>query len=281
MWRRWRDALAEKGFATPTLDAKLLVGDILGLDALQLALKEGEFVSNTLASRLSETLKRRLSGESVARIIGHKEFYGLAFGLNAATLEPRPDTELLVDLALEALPEGGRLLDMGTGTGCIPISVLVNRPDAVGVATDLNIYALDMAGENARRHGVEGRLTLRQGDWFGAVASGDTFDLIVSNPPYIESAVVETLAAEVKDFDPRLALDGGADGLGPYRVIAAEAAAWLRPGGRLMVEIGCDQGEAVRALFIAAGLDDVLVHQDLARLDRVVSAHHIRSAKAS
>jgi len=297
LWRRWRDELTEKGFATPTLDAKLLVGHVLGFDALQLALNEGETVSNTVTSSLAEVLKRRLSGESVARIIGHREFYGLDFGLNGATLEPRPDTELLVDLALEAFPEGGRLLDMGTGTGCIPISVLINRPDAIGVGTDLNMEALAQAGDNAQRHGVEGRLTLRQGDWFGALMSPDPrpphpalradlsprgrgeerFDLILSNPPYIESAVVETLAAEVREFDPRLALDGGPDGIAPYRVIAAEAGNWLRPDGRVLVEIGYDQGETVSALFLAAGFQDVAVHKDLAGLDRVVSAHHIKN----
>ncbi len=254
---------------------------MLGLDALQLALNESETVSNTLTSSLAEVLKRRLSGESVARIIGHREFYGLDFGLNAATLEPRPDTELLIDLALDVLPEGGRLLDMGTGTGCIPIALLVNRPDAGAVATDLNMEALAQAGDNARRHGVERRLTLLLGDWFGALGSEERFDLILSNPPYIESAVVETLAAEVKDFDPLLALDGGPDGLAPYRVIAAGAGDWLRDGGRVMVEIGFDQGEAVSALFAAAGFEAISVHKDLAGLDRVVSAHHLKGAKAS
>lgn len=254
---------------------------MLGLDALQLALNESETVSNTLTSSLAEVLKRRLSGESVARIIGHREFYGLDFGLNAATLEPRPDTELLVDLALDALPEGGRLLDMGTGTGCIPIALLVNRPDAGAVATDLNMEALAQAGDNAKRHGVDGRLRLLQGDWFGALGAEKRFDLILSNPPYIESAVVETLAAEVKDFDPLLALDGGPDGLAPYRVIAAGAGDWLRDGGRVMVEIGFDQGEAVSALFAAAGFEAISVHKDLAGLDRVVSAHHLKGAKAS
>ncbi len=254
---------------------------MLGLDALQLALNESETVSNTLTSSLAEVLKRRLSGESVARIIGHREFYGLDFGLNAATLEPRPDTELLIDLALDVLPEGGRLLDMGTGTGCIPIAVLVNRPDAGAVATDLSMEALAQAGDNAKGHGVDGRLRLLQGDWFGALGAEERFDLILSNPPYIESAVVETLAAEVKDFDPLLALDGGPDGLAPYRVIAAGAGDWLRDGGRVMVEIGFDQGEAVSALFAAAGFEAISVHKDLAGLDRVVSAHHLKGAKAS
>jgi release factor glutamine methyltransferase len=254
-----------------------------------------------LASSVSELMQRRLTGESVARIIGHKEFYGLEFALNEATLEPRPDTELLVDLALKALPTGGRIVDLGTGSGCIPISILANRPDASGVASDINPRALEMAGRNAERNGVSGRLTLLQGDWFGALAERpphpnrirkcefgelradlfpegrgeDRFDLILSNPPYISSEIVETLAPEVKDFDPRLALDGGPDGLGPYRIIAAEAGAWLRPGGKVLVEIGYDQGAAVSNLFAAAGFSRITVEKDLAGLDRVVSAHHI------
>jgi release factor glutamine methyltransferase len=293
--------LAANGAGTATLDAKLLVGHALGFDALQLATRESEFVSTLLASSVSELMQRRLTGESVARIIGHKEFYGLEFALNEATLEPRPDTELLVDLALKALPTGGRIVDLGTGSGCIPISILANRPDASGVASDINPRALEMAGRNAERNGVSGRLTLLQGDWFGALAERpphpnrirkcefgelradlfpegrgeDRFDLILSNPPYISSEIVETLAPEVKEFDPRLALDGGPDGLGPYRIIAAEAGAWLRPGGKVLVEIGYDQGAAVSNLFAAAGFSRITVEKDLAGLDRVVSAHHI------
>lgn len=292
--------MSRHGFATATLDAKLLVGHALGFDALQLATRESELVSRLLASDAAELVKRRLTGESVARIIGHKEFYGLAFELNEATLEPRPDTELLVDLTLKALPEGGRFVDLGTGSGCIPISVLANRPDALGVATDINPRALEMARRNAERNGVIGRVQLLQGDWFGALEDGphepaprvrpgsrpqlafsaegrgeEGFDLIVSNPPYISSDVVETLSPEVKDFDPRLALDGGPDGLKPYRIIAAEAADWLKPGGLVLVEIGYDQGVTVSSLFSDAGFSRITVEKDLAGLDRVVSAHHI------
>jgi len=269
--------LAERGFATPALDAKLLVGHALGFSALQLAIHEREPVSTLSASSVTDLMNRRLSGESVARIIGHREFYGLEFQLSGATLEPRPDTELLVDLALEALPQGGHLLDLGTGSGCIPISILFNRGDARGIASDINPAALEMAAANAARHGVTDRLAFRQGDWFGALGQVDNahFDLIVSNPPYIATAVVETLAGEVKDFDPRLALDGGVDGLGPYRIIAKEAPNWLRPAGKLLVEIGYDQGDAVSGLFAAAGFERISVHKDLAGLDRVVLAHHI------
>lgn len=271
--------LIRLGFETAALDAKLLAGHALGLDALALATRENDPVAPEAAALLADFIQRRMGGESVARIIGEKEFYGLPFQLGPATLEPRPDTELLVDLAIAALPAGGRLLDLGTGTGCIPIAILANRPDARAVATDLNPEALSIARLNAERHGVLWRLDLAQGDWFGALAApgqgGARFDLIVSNPPYISSAVIETLAPEVKQFDPRLALDGGPDGLAPYRIIAAESGLFLTPGGQVLVEIGYDQGAAVAGLFAAAGFVDIAVHKDLNGLERVICAHQI------
>jgi release factor glutamine methyltransferase len=241
---------------------------------MQMAARESEAVNADGAARVAALLQRRMTGESVARIIGEREFYGLVFGLNAATLEPRPDTELLVDLALKMLPARGRLLDLGTGTGCIPIATLVNRLDATGLATDLSAEALEMAQRNAARHGVEARLALAQGSWFAAVGE-ERFDVITSNPPYIRSDVVETLATEVRDFDPRLALDGGPDGLAPYRILAEQSPRYLAAGGSVLVEIGFDQGEAVSALFREAGFGAVTVHTDLGGLDRVVSAHQI------
>lgn len=276
--------LGRLGFESAALDAKLLTGHALGLGALELATRENELVDSEAATRVAGLLQRRMTGESVARIIGEREFYGLAFTLNAATLEPRPETELLVDLALGALPEGGHLLDLGTGTGCIPIAVLANQPDATAVAVDLSREALEAARGNAARHGVSDRIEFLHGSWFELLSTSREgrgeerrFDLIVANPPYITSTVVETLAPEVKDFDPRLALDGGPDGLAPYRVIAAEAADWLMPGGWVLVEIGYDQGAAVSALFLEAGFEDVVVHRDLNGLDRVVAAHHIQA----
>lgn len=220
---------------------------------------------------------RRLRGEPVTRILGEKEFYGRPFTLGAATLVPRPETEMLVSRGLELL-EGRhhkRVLDLGTGTGCIVISILAESPSAQGVAVDLSPEALVTAQHNADRHGAGKRLSLRQGSWFEPLQPGERFDLIVSNPPYIASDEIETLAREVKDHDPRLALDGGPDGLEPYRVIIAGAARWLKPDGAVLVEIGSTQAEAVATLFAEAEFHDVRVHQDLAGLDRVVEAHHI------
>ncbi|MCZ4347509.1 peptide chain release factor N(5)-glutamine methyltransferase [Devosia neptuniae] len=274
MWRGWRDVLSRLGFTTAALDAKLLAQHGLGLNALELATRENDLADEASAAQLATLMQRRMTGESVARIIGEREFYGLAFGLNAGTLEPRPDTELLVDLALGAMPAEGRVLDLGTGTGCIPIAMLANMAGISGVAVDLSALALQAAQANAARHDVAGRLSLHAGSWFEPVPA-QRFDLIVSNPPYIATDVVETLAGEVRDFDPRLALDGGPDGLAPYRIIARLADGWLVENGHVLVEIGHDQGASVSALFLEAGFENVSVHKDLAGLDRVVRAHHL------
>jgi release factor glutamine methyltransferase len=251
-----------------------------------LTTRESEIAAAKQVAALDALVVRRLAGEPVARILGEKEFYGLSFQLNEATLVPRPETELLVDLALDCLRGRGdaSVLDLGTGTGCIPIAILANAPQVRAVAIDLSVRALEAAWENANRLGVGERLELVEGSWFAPLPpcgegreSGETgrFDLIVSNPPYIESATIPTLAPDVRNHDPRLALDGGPDGLAPYRVIATGAAAHLTPGGVLMVEIGASQGRAVVALFAAAGFVDIAIHKDLAGLDRVVIAHHV------
>jgi release factor glutamine methyltransferase len=269
--------LAKHDLATATLDAKLLVGHALGLDALGLMTREMELVGEEQRETINSVISRRLTGESVARIIGYREFYGLNFKLSPATLEPRSDTELLADLAIKALPQGGRLLDMGTGTGCIPIAILANRLDGNGHASDINPDALVVAQENARANGVQDRLSFSAGSWFEALddAHRDArFDLIVSNPPYIVSEVINTLTDEVKNFDPILALDGGPDGIAPYRIIAAQAAGFLKPDGVVLVEIGYDQADEVSALFVNCGFSQVRVHKDYGGLDRVVEAHH-------
>lgn len=247
----------------------------LGLDATALLAREGEAVSAQDLARIDALVARRLAGEPVARILGEWEFYGLPFLLGPATLVPRPETERLVDLALAQLGgEDGRVLDLGTGTGCIALSILVHAPGACAVAVDLSPDALVVARRNAERLGVADRIAFRQGSWLAPIAEDERFDVIVSNPPYIESAAIGTLMAEVRDHDPRLALDGGPDGLAPYRDILARARRHLAPGGLMAVEIGAEQGEAVSTLARSAGFSAVEVEKDLAGLDRVVLAHH-------
>ena len=275
MWRAGRDRLAEAGFDTPGLDAQLLAEQALELSRLDLTLREREPVSEDAAARFASALERRLKGEPVARILGRKGFYGLDFVLGAETLVPRPETELLVDLALAAVRarDAAHLLDLGTGTGCIAISVLANARDATAVATDLSGAALSVARDNAARIGVASRLTLRQGAWFAALEPGEMFDVIVSNPPYIAHDDIAGLEIDVREHDPMMALDGGPDGLDPYRVIVAEAPAHLSPGGLLAVEIGVGQGADVSALFARAGFMRIEVLRDLAGHDRVVRGH--------
>ncbi len=273
-WRAVRDRFADAGLGTPELDARLLAAEAFGFDAGRLAFHEGEAVLPGPAMRLEELAGRRIGGEPVARILGRKEFYGLDFGLNRATLVPRPETELLVDLGLKALKskQSPRILDLGTGSGCIAVAMAATLTDSLCVATDRDDEALEQAVVNASRHGVNKRIAFRHGDWFGRVAEKERFDLIVSNPPYIESGALDGLAREVREHDPLAALDGGADGLDPYRIIAARAMEFLAPGGTVVVEVGAGQAPAVAGLFADGGFGETEVHPDLAGIGRAVVA---------
>lgn len=274
-WRLVRDLFRRGGIDTPELDARLLAELAFGMSRLELANRERESVSSEALRRLQGFAERRLRGEPVARIVGSKAFWGLDFALNDATLVPRPETELLVERGRDLLGSRRRqFLDLGTGSGCIAVSLLVECPGATGIAIDLDPAAIRAAAANAERHGVAGRLQLLAGSWFDPLAADALFDLIVSNPPYIESDAIAGLAAEVKDHDPRRALDGGTDGLDAYRTILDGAPRRLRSGGALVVEIGAAQGPAVTGLFAAAGLRDIVVEKDLAGLDRMVLGHH-------
>jgi release factor glutamine methyltransferase len=272
-----RDLFRRAGIDTPELDARLLAELAFRLDRLELVNREREIADPDALARLEAFATRRLRGEPVVRIIGEKEFWGLAFTLNQATLVPRPETEMLVRRGLKLL-EGRthrRVLDLGTGTGCIPIAILTESPSAMAVAVDLSSEAIVAAQSNAERHDVAKRFDARQGSWFEPLRAGESFDLITSNPPYIEHATIESLAREVRDHDPVLALDGGPDGLEAYRIIVGEARNWLKPGGALVVEIGSTQAAEVRSLFLKSGFADVALEKDLAGLDRMAVGHHV------
>ena len=274
LWRQLRDRLAANGIDTASLDARLLAQHAFGTDGVGLALREKEPVDDATRARFEVLAQRRLDREPVARILGERAFYGLDFALSADTLVPRPETELVVDLALDALAgrQNPKIIDLGTGTGCIAIAVLANHAGASGVAVDLSPGALETARGNAGRHGVADRLTLLQSDWFAAVDTDLKFDLVLSNPPYIVHDAISGLDADVRDHDPHLALDGGADGLNPYRILAHEAGRYLVPGGKLILEHGSGQSPYIHGLFERHGFVDLQMHADLDGHDRVFVA---------
>ena len=244
-----------------------ILADVLGLSTAQLSARMKERLSDASFERAYRAVWARGSHKPMSHILGYRDFYKHRFIVTPDVLDPRPDTETLVELALaEPFAE---LLDLGTGSGCIPISLLAERPEATGIATDISEAALTVAGQNAETIGVADRLHFEQSDWFEAV--GGTYDLIVSNPPYVSEADYAGLSPEVH-HEPKIALTPGGDGLDAYRSIARDAPRHLKPGGRLMVEIGFDQAAQVAALFRKAGLEEATVHPDLNGKDRVVSA---------
>jgi len=261
-----------RGLDSPELDARVLVGHALGLDQAGLASQSRRALSPDEATAVAALAARRLAREPVARIVGYKEFWGLPFRLNADTLLPRPETETVVEAALAAVghrrSDALRIADLGTGTGALLVALLSELPGAVGVGTDISLAALDCARENAMACGVGGRAAFVACD-YGAGLAG-RLDLLVSNPPYVARGDIATLQSEVRDFDPRRALDGGPDGLDGYRVIAADAQRLLSPSGILVLELGQGQLTAVRALFCARGLAPMATKHDLSDVVRAL-----------
>jgi release factor glutamine methyltransferase len=260
------------------LDARLLTGHALGLDLTGLILAAQRQLTPDESARLEEFARRRLAGEPVARIVGEKEFWGLPLQLSTATLVPRPDTETVVELALELLRAGGnldrplRIADLGTGSGAILLALLSELPAAHGFGTDISDGALQAAGANAARAGLSDRATFIACDYARGLTG--PFDLIVSNPPYIRSADIDGLATEVRNHDPLAALDGGADGLDAYRALIPQAAGLLAPGAALVVEAGQGQSGPIEALMTTAGLTPATAPKaDLAGIPRAVAGH--------
>jgi release factor glutamine methyltransferase len=270
-------AFRDHGLESPDLDARLLTAHALGLDHSQLAAAATRDLTRSEVDKVNRAAARRLSREPVARILGRKEFWNLTLTITEAVLVPRPETETIVEVALEVIAARGlrsgaiRILDLGTGSGALLLALLSELPNAFGVGTDLDVDALVVARDNAARFGVGRRAVFVAGNYGDAVAGG--FDLVVANPPYVATNDVATLAPEVRDYDPILALDGGADGLHAYRAIADVADRLLLREAHLVVEIGIGQGAAVSALFAAAGLDiRPGVRRDLAGIPRALSA---------
>ena len=258
------------------LDARMLVGAALGLDLTGVITAANRLVTSDQANRLEDFARRRLDGEPVARILGTREFWGLPLALSAATLVPRPDTETVVERALEMVRTAPgpnrhlRIADIGTGSGAILLALLSELPDAYGLGTDISVAALWTARSNATHLGLADRADFVACDY--AAALSGAFDLIVSNPPYIRTAEIAGLSTEVRDHDPFRALDGGADGLDAYRALVPQAARLLAPQGALVVEVGQGQDGDVGGWMMAAGLTlEGPAKADLAGIRRAVA----------
>lgn len=269
--RRFKSA----GLDSPELDARILVGAVTRLDLTGMTVAAHRLLNSDESDRLSAFAKRRLKHEPVARILGEKEFWGLRLSLSTDTLVPRADTETVVEAALELLRAAGepieplRIADIGTGSGAILLALLHELPGATGIGTDISAGALRTAKANAEQLGIGARATFIESDYCEKLAG--PFDLIVSNPPYIARSDIGMLAREVRDYDPRLALDGGSDGLVAYRAMSRDIAGLLDPGGAFALEVGKVQADDVAELMQLAGLHTIRPHRpDLAGIPRVV-----------
>jgi len=268
------------GLERPELDARLLIGHALGLDRTAVVAAAERALARSERHRIAVLAGRRLGREPVARIVGVKEFWGLRLRVTPATLVPRPDSETVVEAALAAIDQSGprtrrlAIADLGTGSGALLLALLSELPNAVGVGTDTSHEALATAADNARQLSLDRRAAFVACDFGAALAGG--FDLVVSNPPYVESDTIATLEPEVRDHDPRIALDGGADGLAAFRSIAADARRLIAARGQLIVEIGAGQATAVGRILGAFGLEIAGPIPDLEGIARVIrAAKHI------
>jgi release factor glutamine methyltransferase len=268
------DDFRARGIDSPRLDAEVLLAKALGTTRIQLIVDSKRPLAPDELARMREMVRRRRAREPVAYILGEREFYGRTFRVDRRVLVPRPDTETLVDVALtrtRALSMSLRALDLCTGSGCVAITLGRERPTSSVVGGDISADALDVARDNALRLGAY-NVAWRQGDLFAAVALPARFDLITANPPYIAVGDFASLQAEVRDHEPRLALDGGDDGLSLVgRVVAGAPARLVSPSGVLAVEVGAGQATAVVELFERAGFAEIEVKRDYARIERVVS----------
>ncbi|KQB98187.1 SAM-dependent methyltransferase [Loktanella sp. 1ANDIMAR09] len=265
--------LTKAGVPDAARDARKLFAYASGADAGRLTLILPEPVSAEVMTRFDQLIARRSRFEPVSHLIGSRAFYGRDFEVTKDVLDPRPETETLIDVALR--DPFARVLDLGTGSGCILITLLAENPGGVGVGADVSPKALAVALRNAQRNHVDDRATFVQSDWMAGIRR--PFDLIVANPPYIAADEMAGLSRDVREWEPRLALTDEADGLSAYRTIIAQAQDVLEPEGRLIFEIGSTQGKAVAELMLQGGLAHVSVIPDLDGRDRVVTGKTRRS----
>jgi release factor glutamine methyltransferase len=279
--QRSTEFLKNKDVDSPRLQTELLLAHLLGLPRMQLYLNFERKLSQTELDSFRELIKRRGQREPLQHIVGSTSFCGLEISVNRHILVPRPETELLAEKGwtfLNSSPSTinhqlSTALDLGTGSGCLGIALAAHCSGAQIVATDISADALELARQNAIRHNVLNRIDLLQGDAFKALASAKHFDLIISNPPYIPTAEIQTLQIEVREHDPRLALDGGPDGLVFYRRISAEAKPFLKPGGKIMLEFGDGQAEAIGKIFESEKWIVEAIVEDYNQRPRILIVH--------
>ena len=260
--------LRECGLCDPARDARLLLAECLELRAQNLNLHDADNLSEIKISKFRRMIKERCKRKPVSKILGYRSFWGRDFKINENVLDPRGDTETLIELILDY--KFNNMLELGTGSGAIAVTVLAECPEVTCVATDISKYALETALINSKRHGVESRLKLLCSDWFEKISG--RFDVIVSNPPYISSKEYDQLNAEVVKYDPKISLTLGGDGLHAYRKISSQAKEKLNKNGHIFLEIGYSQANAVVQLLENAGFQQIRVHKDLGSRDRVISA---------
>ena len=274
--QRSTEFLSKKGVDSPRLQTELLLAHLLGLPRMQLYLNFERQLSQIELDHFRELIKRRSQREPLQHIVGSTSFCGLEIAVNRHVLIPRPETELLAEHGwkfLGGLDRQSTALDLGTGSGCLAITLAIHCPTAQIFATDISADALEVAKQNTVRHGVPDRIHFFQGNAFAALESPTSFDLIISNPPYIPTAEISTLQIEVRDYDPRSALDGGPDGLAFYRRIAAEAAPFLEAGGKIMLEFGDGQAQPVRKIFEAQKWIVEAILEDYTQRARIIIVH--------
>ncbi len=271
-WKMAQTRLKDANLAGPVIDARLLVEAAAAASRVDIVTDPYRALTPAQEATLLDYLDRRERREPVSHILGRKGFWKIMLNVTPDVLTPRPDTETVVEYVLRDFPEHAAwsVLDLGVGSGAILLSILAERPAAKGLGIDISDEALAVARENAANLGLASQVALLRGDWTWGLGDA-SFDLVVSNPPYIATHVIETLEPEVRDHEPRIALEGGADGLDHYRSLAPEILRVLKPGCRFAVEIGYDQKDAVEALFRAAGAFNVQTLRDLSDLDRVVT----------
>ena len=267
---------AEQGLDTPGLDARILIMAASQLSHADLLIENSSAPERSIIIKINEFMNRRIKGEPVDKIVGHKEFYGRKYTVNKNVLSPRPDTEKLVDIAISEINKSGskNLLELGTGTGAVIISIISETKSTIATAVDISEDALMIAKHNAKAHGVSQRISFLNSSWFETVS--ESYDIIISNPPYISKTEMNLLSSGVRDFDPFVSLYGGEDGLEAYKEIINNAGLYLNPKGVIIFEIGYLQAEAVTNLLSKNEFIDISVTKDLSGNNRVIKAYKSR-----